>query len=177
MPPPELPGESDPRVPKDMLTRHLIGGYHYMRGLTYERLDWLRAREELEKAAAAAPDNDVLFYNLGLIYGRNGLLDDALAAFQRCRAINPRPLASGSHPLASDRIAEARAEIERIRAVESALAGSPALAGLPEGSGERYAATALLLENRGERVAARGARLRALEAGAGVTATRSAAPR
>lgn len=33
----------------------------------------------------AAPDNDVMFYNLGLIFARNGLFDDAIAEFARLR--------------------------------------------------------------------------------------------
>lgn len=111
-----LPGEDDPRVPKDYLTRNLIGHFHYMLGVTFEERDWLRARQEFEAAARAAPDNDVLFYNLGLIYRRNGLLDDAIAAFERSHAINPRHLPSGSRPRASERIAELAAERERLGA-------------------------------------------------------------
>jgi tetratricopeptide (TPR) repeat protein len=120
-PPPELvlpetplAGEDDPGVPKDYLTRNLVGHFHYMLGVTFEEHDGPRARRELEAAARAAPDNDVLFYNLGLIYRRNGLLDDALAAFERSHAINPRHLPSGSRPRASDRIAELEAERERL---------------------------------------------------------------
>ncbi len=41
-----------------------------------------------------------------LIYRRNGLLDEALAAFRRSQAINPRPLASHGEPQATDRIRE-----------------------------------------------------------------------
>lgn len=102
----ELPAEDDPRVPKDFLTQNLIGQFHYMLGVTFETLDWPRARQEFERAARAAPRNDVLFYNLGLIYRRNGLLDEALAAFQRSQAINPRHLASHGEPRAADRIRE-----------------------------------------------------------------------
>ncbi len=102
----ELPAENDPRVPKDFLTQNLIGQFHYMLGVTFETLDWARARQEFERAARAAPHNDVLFYNLGLIYRRNGLLDEALAAFQRSQAINPRHLASHGEPRAADRIRE-----------------------------------------------------------------------
>ncbi len=62
--------------------------------------------QEFERAARAAPHNDVLFYNLGLIYRRNGLLDQALAAFRRSQAINPRHLASHGEPQAADRVGE-----------------------------------------------------------------------
>ena len=94
-----------------------------MLGFTFEKRDWPRARRELEAAARAAPSNDVLFYNLGLIYERNGLLDDAVAAFERAHAINPRHLPSGDRPRASDRLAELAArEAPVIRSI-----GSPAL--------------------------------------------------
>ena len=113
LPAPGLDGEIDPRVPKDHLTQNLIGQFHYMLGVTFEERDWSRARREFDLAAASAPDNDVLFYNLGLIFRRNGLLDEALAAFRRSQAINPRHLASPSRPRASDRIVEAEEEKAR----------------------------------------------------------------
>jgi tetratricopeptide (TPR) repeat protein len=93
-------------VPKDYLTRNLIGNFHQMRAMTFELRDWSVARRELELAAASAPDNDVLFYNLGLIYRRNGLLEDALAAFRRSAEINPGEIASLSKPRAADRASE-----------------------------------------------------------------------
>jgi tetratricopeptide (TPR) repeat protein len=105
----ELPGERDPLVPKADLTRSLIAHFHYMLGFTAADHDWPRARRELEHAAAVAPDDDVLFYNLGLLYWRRGLLDDAAAAFARSDAINPRHLASASRPRAADRLAEVNA--------------------------------------------------------------------
>ena len=77
----ELEGESDPRVPKDYLTQNLVGHFHYMLGLTLERRDWPQAEAQFERARAAAPRNDVLFYNLGLIYARNGLLTRSLSSF------------------------------------------------------------------------------------------------
>jgi tetratricopeptide (TPR) repeat protein len=101
-----LAGADDPGVPKDYLTQNLIGHFHYMLGVTFERQDWPRAQREFEAAARAAPSNDVLFYNLGLIYERNERLDDAVAAFERAHAINPRHLPSGDRPRASDRLAE-----------------------------------------------------------------------
>jgi hypothetical protein len=57
-----------------------------------------------------APDDDVLFYNLGLLYWRLGLLDAAAVAFARSDAINPRHLASASRPRAADRLAEVEAQ-------------------------------------------------------------------
>jgi hypothetical protein len=50
-----LEGELDPRVPKDYLTRNLIGNFHQLLGMTWEARDWPRARRELDEAARAAP--------------------------------------------------------------------------------------------------------------------------
>lgn len=160
-----LAGEDDPRVPKDDLTQDLIGQFHYMLGVTFETRDWLRARGELEAAARAAPDNDVLFYNEGLLYRRNGLLDEAAAAFERARAINPRHLPSGNRPRASDRLAELDVERRRLASLEAELEQGAGLAPVRDAAGHR--ALAALLEARGEAVAARGHRLRALALDAG----------
>ena len=154
-----LDGEDDPRVPKDYLTQNLVGHLHYMLGVTYEPIDWRRATSEFAIAERRSPDNDVLFYNLGLIYSRNGLYDDAERAFARSDAINPRHLASAKKPRASDRLAEVRAERARLAAIEASLAPEPGVAG--DGP-RRHERLAELLEARGERTAARGHRLRAL---------------
>ena len=131
-----LEGELDPRVPKDYLTQNLIGNFHQMRAMTFERRDWPRAARELELAAASAPDNDVLFYNLGLIYRRNGLLEQALAAFRRSDRINPREIASATKPRAAGRVAEVEAEIaERDRLIRE-LSGAEDLSGLEKNSPE-----------------------------------------
>jgi len=88
--PQSLDGEDDARVPKDDLTRDLIGHFHYMRGVTAAETDWESARREFARAAEAAPHNDVLFHNLGLIYQRRGLVVEAETAFARSVAIDPR---------------------------------------------------------------------------------------
>jgi tetratricopeptide (TPR) repeat protein len=154
--PETVAGEDDPRVPKDYLTQNLVGHLHYMRGITFETTDWPQAAREFALAQQRSPGNDVLFYNLGLIYSRNGLYEDAERAFARSDAINPRHLASAKKPRASDRVAEVRAERARVAAIEATLA-----AGLPEGGARRHERLAELLEARGESVAARGHRLRA----------------
>jgi len=102
--PESLPGEEDPRVPKDYLTQNLIGQFHYMKGLGLEGTDWPGAVREFERAALAAPRNDVLFYNLGLILKRNARLELAREAFVRADRINPRGIVSNRTALASDRI-------------------------------------------------------------------------
>jgi tetratricopeptide (TPR) repeat protein len=154
--PETVAGEDDPRVPKDYLTQNLVGHLHYMRGITFETTDWPQAAREFALAQQRSPGNDVLFYNLGLIYSRNGLYEDAERAFARSDAINPRHLASAKKPRASDRVAEVRAERARVAAIEATLA-----AGLPEDGARRHERLAELLEARGESVAARGPRLRA----------------
>jgi tetratricopeptide (TPR) repeat protein len=157
----ELEGESDPRVPKDYLTQNLIGHFHFMLGSSLEARDWPAARAEFERAQAAAPRNDVLFYNLGLVYARAGLLEEALRAFERAAQINPRPIPGGKEARAPDRVAETRAALDRQRALEASLGiGAPRTA-------EQHREMADLLEARGERAAAHGHRLRAQTAPAG----------
>lgn len=158
----ELPGENDPRVPKDYLTQNLIGYLHYMLGFTFERRDWIRAQREFAAAAAASPHNDVLFYNLGLIYQRNGLFGEAIEAFGRAQAINPRHLASQSRPRAADRIVELQAEVHRIDAIERALLNRDStLRDTTPGTAAYHLRMAELLAAAGEPTAARGHRLRA----------------
>ncbi len=118
-----LEGETDPDVPRDYLTRSLIGHYHYMLGATYADIDWARAEKELRSAAEAASDDDVLFYNLGLLYSRKGLYVEAYDAFRRSHAINPRPLAGTPSASAARRIDEVRRELESIAAIEPSPAG------------------------------------------------------
>jgi len=159
----ELDGEADPRVPRDYLTQNLIGHFHYMLGITFETRDWLRARREFVKATEAAPRNDVLFYNLGLIYRRNGLLRRALQDFERSAQINPRHIASNRPVRPADRVAELRREIERVEGIESRLASRTELAGLAAGSAVYHRRLSALLDEEGERGVARGHRLLALE--------------
>ncbi len=152
-----LDGEDDASVPKDYLTRNLIGHFHYMLGVTAETRDWPTAAREFDLATAAAPDNDVLFYNLGLIYGRNGLFEEALAAFERSAEINPRHIASNDPVRPADKVAVLAAEVERLRVLERTLA-----AGIEErpGTAAFHEEMARRLTASGEPLAARGWRLR-----------------
>lgn len=161
-----LDGEQDPLVPKDYLTRNLIGQYHYMLGVTFESFDWLRARLEFERAEQASPDNDVLFFNLGLIFRRNGLNDDAIACFEQSNEINPRAIANRARPRAEDKLRELEVEKRRLDAIEASMsAADTALGARARGSAIWHARLAELLESRGEPIAARGHRLRAIELG------------
>jgi len=154
-----LEGEDDSRVPKDYLTQNLVGEFHYMKGATNEGRDWPRAAREFERAQAASPANDVLFYNLGLIYRRNGLFDEALAAFERSAAINPRRIPSGSRAVAADKVREVSLEVARAQALEHEA--SARMAGLAPGTAEYHVRLAAVLESAGEELVARGHRLRA----------------
>ncbi|MFC1851067.1 protein O-mannosyl-transferase family [candidate division CSSED10-310 bacterium] len=107
-----LSGEDDPHVPKDYLTQNLIGHFHFMLGVTLEEKNWLAAEREFQLAQQKAPYDDVLFYNLGLIYHRNGYLQKTRAVFVRSFQINPRKIASKSDVRALDRIKEIDQEIK-----------------------------------------------------------------
>jgi tetratricopeptide (TPR) repeat protein len=156
-----LEGEADPRVPKDYLTQNLVGQFHYMRGETAEALgDWPAAVAGFASAIRAAPANDVLFYNLGLIYRRAGLVPEALEWFERSHRINPRGIASRSRAVAAERIAETRAEVARLAEVERLFPGgaAPAESAARLGWHRRMSAW---LDDQGERAAAGGHRRRA----------------
>jgi len=159
-----LEGELDPGVPKDYLTQNLIGQFHYMLGNTLERTDWPRARREYAEAMKAAPHNDVLFFNLGLIFGGSGLYDEAIAAFRRSAEINPRAVAGPGRLKASDRIAPLESERRRVEAVEAELTAGGRLADVAPRSPEWHRRLAELFAVRGDRAAARGHELRAYEA-------------
>ena len=158
-----LDGELDQRVPKDYLTQNLIGQFHYMLGNTLERTDWPRARREYGEAMKAAPHNDVLFFNLGLIFGGSGLYDEAIAAFRRSAEINPRAVAGPGHLTASDRIAPLENERRRVAALEADLAADGRLTDVAPRSAEWHRRLAEIFRIRGERVAARGHELRAYD--------------
>ncbi|MEM1178764.1 MAG: DUF2723 domain-containing protein [Acidobacteriota bacterium] len=159
----ELVGGSDPRVPKDYLASNLTGHFHYMLGISHEQRDWLTASRELELAAEIAHRNDVLHYNLGLIYRRNGLIERALDAFKRSHRINPRRLASDKPAQAEDRIAETLEELEEKRRVEAHISADPSIADLEPGNAAWHRAVARLLSSRSEGRWARGHELIALE--------------
>jgi hypothetical protein len=157
----KLEGEDDPRVPRDYLTQNLIGHFHYMLGSSFEGWDWPQAAKEYEKAQQASPHNDVLFFNLGLIYRRNGLLAESLAAFERSHEINPRHIASRDRVLASQRAADVRAELEKVTAVERELAPQVG-EGVAPGTAEWHRRMSSLLRGRGLALPARGHMLRAV---------------
>jgi tetratricopeptide (TPR) repeat protein len=159
-----LDGEVDPRVPRDYLTQNLIGQFHYMLGNTLGRTDWPRARREYAEAMKAAPHNDVLFFNLGLIFGGSGLYDEAIAAFRRSAEINPRAVAGPGRLKASDRIEPLEKERRRVEAVETELAADGRLDGVAPRSAEWHRRLAELFAVRGDRAAARGHELRAQDA-------------
>jgi len=157
----ELDGAWDSAVPKDYLAQNLVGHYHYMLGVTHESRDWPRAQREFVRAMEAAPDNDVLFYNLGLIYRRNGMLRRSLAAFERSAALNPRHIASSNPVRPPDRVAEVESALEELAVLEQALRREASLE--DGGTVSDHRAMAELLAAQGENLAAHGRRLMAQE--------------
>ena len=164
-----LEGEDDPGVPKDYLTQNLVGHFHFMLGVTFENADWVRAREQFDLAVKYSPSNDVLFYNLGLIYSRNGLFDRALDNFKKANEINNRGIPrsqirqgeSEKRSVPADRIREMEGEIARIDAVRRKVEASHSeVRGLEGAAWHREMARLLRLE--GELLAARGHELRAI---------------
>jgi hypothetical protein len=109
-----LDGEDDPRVPKDYLTQILIGHFHYMIGLSHEVTDWATAQREFEEALRAAPTNDVIAYNVGILYRRNGRREDAARAFEASARVNPRRI-PGSRQSAAELADEVRREMAASR--------------------------------------------------------------
>ena len=106
-----LAGEDDPRVPKDYLTQNLIGHFHYMLGVTFEKTRLAaRARASSRRRRAPRPTNDVLFYNLGLIYRRNGR-STTPSRPSSARTRSTRAISRAEPRVrASDRLAELAAE-------------------------------------------------------------------
>ena len=149
--PERLEGEADPGVPKDYLTRNLVGHFHFMVGSTLAGRDWPRALRALEKAATAAPGDDVLHYNLGLFYARNGLYDEAIAAFDRSRAISPRHLPGAPDARAEQRALETLLERQRVLKLEAQLSQP-----VGEGVAARHFRLAEALIGRDELEAAQG---------------------
>ena len=163
-----LDGEEDPRVPKDQLTRNLIGNFHFMVGFSLARTDWPRAREEFVEAEAAAPESATLFFNIGQVFALRGFYDEAIAAFEHTYELQPRALLAAGAPRAADEIAKWSAERDRIGALELELEKSTTA--MPaHGTPDYHRRMSELLSLRGEELAARGHKLRALEADAGTS--------
>ena len=175
LPKPQLDGTDDPRIPKDYLTSNLVGHYHYMLGLTHEARDWPAAQRELRRAMEIADRNDVLFYNLGLIYRRNGLVDRSIEAFERATAINPRHIASNKPVRPVDKLEETRSWRTRVRAIEREVAAAAGVSASPRTADEHLALGAAL-ESAGEATLARGHRLLAAELREGIDPARAIPP-
>ena len=126
--PEALAGERDAAVPRDYLTRSLLGHFHLMRALTLEPSDWPRSRLEIEEAARVAFDDEATLYNAGLVCARNGLHRRAAELFADCVAISDRPLPSPSHPRARDRLEE---ELAAARAARGPAGGDSGRGTMP----------------------------------------------
>jgi hypothetical protein len=81
-----LPDMEDERIPRNYLTRCLLGHVYFMRGEWELPRDAVCAAAWYARAARMAWDNAVMHYNLGLVYERHGwrlLAEDAFAAAGR----------------------------------------------------------------------------------------------
>lgn len=144
----------------DDLTQSLLAQYHFMRAVGLEARDWPGARAQLERAAAAAPGDDVLFYRLAVFYLRNGLLDEAAAALAHSARLNPRDLSSSPGVRAAALLEQVRAEQQRVAALEASLDDGGAAPRSPAWHRHRAAQ----LDARGEARAARAHYRRAADA-------------
>ena len=168
LPKTELDGAWDESVPKDYLAQNLVGHFHFMAGVSHEPSDWPQAEREFRRAMEAAYDNDVLFYNLGLIYRRSGLSERALAAFRRANEINPRHIPSSKPVRSKDKVAELEDEVDAFLELRDRLGG-----GLDLSSAEGLRQLARRFESGPDpqlRVWAQGFELRAQEIEAGLAA-------
>ena len=158
----ELDGENDPSVPKDYITRQLLGDFHLMIGTTLERESWRAARREFDLATRAAPDYLPLHYNLAITYANNGLFDEAIESLRIANEIAPRgfPRADGSRVNPGERIRVIETERNRVRVIEQEIVASD-LGQVPSDSAEYHRAMASFLALKGETLAASGHRFRA----------------
>ena len=74
----------------DFLARSLVGDYHMMKALHYERRHPLASQEAARANLAVAADNPVNTANGALLLERLGLLREATGAFRRCLELDPR---------------------------------------------------------------------------------------
>ena len=169
--PPAIDGESDESVPKDFLTRNLLGNYHFMEAVSFESREWPRANRALERALEVAPKSDIVAHNVGLIYARNGWFDEGLKAYERCHAINPRGLVQATRSARADekgRVScgdaaeQLRGLRDRIQLIQESIVVDPAFRAGQRGAAAWELEIAARLDALGEPVAARGHRLRAV---------------
>ncbi len=158
----ELPQERETGIPRDYLTDNLIAHFHYMLGMTHERLDWPRAMRHWQRATEFGAEDDLLFFNLGQLFWRNGQPERALAAFRRAAEINPRHLMTPDRVEPSQRVRDLEREVTWVRNLEAELARRSGLAGPPTNA-EQHRAFAAELERAGVPLLAHGHRLQAQE--------------
>lgn len=101
-----LPDIEDLRIPRNYLTRCLLGHLYFMRGEWEAPRDAVTAAAWYDRSARMAWDSAVQNYNLGLTYARHGwraLSEDAFAraaaidrAYARAAPATPNPAATAS---------------------------------------------------------------------------------
>ncbi len=123
-------------VPDDYLAQNLLGHFHYMLGVTAEMTNWIQAEQQFQSAMKFAPNNDVLFYNLGLIYARNGLLQRSRTMFARSKEINARNITPSSKSNSTEMVMRLDILIEQQALKEQSLLENTRKGSL--NAGQRY---------------------------------------
>ena len=80
--------EQDKPVYLDYLSRCMLGDYYFMLAANVHRKSFKDALPLYRKAGEIAYDNDVVHYNLGLVYGREQEYYDAMQEFKTVLAID-----------------------------------------------------------------------------------------
>jgi len=160
-----LTGEDDSKVPKDYLTRTLIGHFHYMLGFSNEQRDWPTARKHFDAAMNSSPDNEYLFFNLAFLFYRNGLMTDASNAAHKALEINPKFTSGPIKAETRDVLAKIEREYRELRLAETSLLQDPRSADLQRNTTDFYLEMARLMDRTKRPRFAHGYRLLAQEAG------------
>jgi hypothetical protein len=85
-----LPDMEDESIPKNYLTRCLLGHVYFMRGEWELERDAVSAAGWYQRSARMAHDSAVQQYNLGLAYERQGWRKLSEDAFEQARKIDPK---------------------------------------------------------------------------------------
>jgi hypothetical protein len=97
-----LPDMEDERIPKNYLTRCLLGHVYFMRGEWELARDAVSAAAWYQRSGRMAYDSAVQQYNLGLAYERQGWKKLSEDAFARAQEIDPKyTRATGAPPVPS----------------------------------------------------------------------------
>ncbi len=103
-----LRGFDSPSVPKDFMSRSLVGEFFFHRGTVYADLGaWDQARTSFRTAVRLAADVPLVLHLVGQAYQHYGWIDEAIAIYERVLRLNPNA-------------EEGRILLHRLRAVQGA---------------------------------------------------------